>query len=803
MRKLWMLIFTMLLVPLLATSQPGGPPIKYRIPVWTQDTLRVLSVFVKPAGAVNGYVLKSDANGVGTWQVDAGGAGNPKGKNLGSVSVFPIFRFSSQDSLYFRQIYLPSADFTATTNDTTVRIALNSTVVKTNIQNTFLTEQFMNVSSPSAILSITNSNAGGGEALYGLMSSGSANSSSAAVMGNNAGVGSGVWGNSVGGIGVYSTTTTGDPIRAVRNGLTMFSVNDTGTYIRGKAVFTSPIQFYLSGVGRYMHTTNDNLFIGSLAGDSITSGTYNVGIGVNALRSLKTASSNIAIGDNSLRYNTVGNNIGLGGLALYTHRTGTNNIAIGYMAGYSDTTGHDNIYIGDQSGSLNRMGHDNIFIGSGVGNLHGWNDNYKIYIGSGGIDVIRADANQQEVTFITNAIRVANTYHPASALAGYGTLYVYSDGDLYYTDMTGTTTNLVTSGGGGGGEATSFFGKPLASSTPVSNDMAVFGTNYWELEPAILDSGSVMRYRRANTDNSALVDGNMRDTVVSTMRGTVVDTMFADKYYGDGSGLSGVTGSPINGNADTLRTKKIGVSVATPRDMAELIYDRDSTAWVMKTPAFWSIADELTGWSGASGSLTSDVRWVNVNGSYYADFNQNTVAETDHPGSINFSTPSTSTGSQYYATVFAPSNSYDNVAFGNLQGMQFVLKPKDTGTDTGFQIGFTSDATDITPPAGLVIEKRPADTYWYFSYWDASAESRVSTGISYAASWQTIDIAVEIDSVRVRFNGVQTNCIGRNVANCPDATDTGVLTCTIYHNSTNIARGMYIDYVRFYGKVAR
>ncbi len=129
-----------------------------------------------------------------------------------------------------------------------------------------------------------------------------------------------------------------------------------------------------------VNTTN-SAFIGKNAGSSVTTGTFNIGLGtdalfsnnsgsyntslgVSSLRSNTSGIRNIAIGASALRLNTMGGfNTGIGSDALYSNTEGTNNVGIGVSALRSNIDGNNNIAIGSSSLRLNTTGDFNAAIG--------------------------------------------------------------------------------------------------------------------------------------------------------------------------------------------------------------------------------------------------------------------------------------------------------------------------------------------------------------------------------------------------------------------------------------------------------
>ena len=96
--------------------------------------------------------------------------------------------------------------------------------------------------------------------------------------------------------------------------------------------------------------TNLNLFIGQVAGHSLTSGKYNTFLGDSVGYSNTTGNENVALGTASLRNNTSGvDNVAIGLASLYSNTSGGNNIAIGSGALHNTTNNDGNTAIGYMS----------------------------------------------------------------------------------------------------------------------------------------------------------------------------------------------------------------------------------------------------------------------------------------------------------------------------------------------------------------------------------------------------------------------------------------------------------------------
>jgi hypothetical protein len=115
----------------------------------------------------------------------------------------------------------------------------------------------------------------------------------------------------------------------------------------------------------FLHSYNNNVFLGKYAGNFSLSSNNSIGIGYRSLNGLTSGLQNIGIGYNSLPVNTSGNsNIGIGYQALYSNSTGSANISIGTNSLYHNSTAANNTAIGYQSMYSNSTGTENTAMGS-------------------------------------------------------------------------------------------------------------------------------------------------------------------------------------------------------------------------------------------------------------------------------------------------------------------------------------------------------------------------------------------------------------------------------------------------------
>jgi hypothetical protein len=124
----------------------------------------------------------------------------------------------------------------------------------------------------------------------------------------------------------------------------------------------------IGGHGRMTFSnTANNILIGKLSGNSLTSGAGNIFLGGLVGQLNTTGFENTFVGHEVGIKNTTGfRNIFLGTQAGYNMTSGASNILIGYQAGYKNGTGTSNISLGFQAG-YSSSGTGNIFIGTQAG----------------------------------------------------------------------------------------------------------------------------------------------------------------------------------------------------------------------------------------------------------------------------------------------------------------------------------------------------------------------------------------------------------------------------------------------------
>lgn len=142
-----------------------------------------------------------------------------------------------------------------------------------------------------------------------------------------------------------------------------------------------------------------------------TNNHHNVSIGNGSLASLNNSlARSIAIGQHTLRFATTGDNIAIGDLAGNAITTGTDNVLIGRNAGSSNVTGERNIIIGNYSGGTSST-RRNLIIGGGSGASMQAGADYNVIIGHASGSNITTGNNNVLIGYNVQAPSATDVHH--------------------------------------------------------------------------------------------------------------------------------------------------------------------------------------------------------------------------------------------------------------------------------------------------------------------------------------------------------------------------------------------------------
>lgn len=155
------------------------------------------------------------------------------------------------------------------------------------------------------------------------------------------------------------------------------------------------------------------------------------------------------------------------------------------------------------------------------------------------------------------------------------------------------------------------------------------------------------------------------------------------------------------------------------------------------------MVDEFMFGSGESGEL-GDMGWSITNGSAAL-----TTPESNHPGVL--ARTSGAVAGQIASMYTASAGTVPVIRFDQCGDCHWVIAPNSAGSDGSYRFGFSSDLTTETPVQGFYFERKSTDANWFGVSRAASAETRVDTGVVFAAAWTTLRLR-RIDAATVGFS---------------------------------------------------
>jgi hypothetical protein len=198
----------------------------------------------------------------------------------------------------------------------------------------------------------------------------------------------------------------------------------------------------------YSVTGTTNSFFGDRAGQNLTTGTNNTGIGAYTINGTSGSGTyNVAVGQGAMNANTSGGlNVSVGSQALQANTTASSNTAVGYQAGYTATTNSYNVFLGYQAGYTSN------YNGNGFNTCVGVQTGYSLTTGTGNTFI--GGANSASGYFVTSGsnntilggyngnaggldIRTASNYIVLSDGAGNPRLYSDASGRIRIGGVSG------------------------------------------------------------------------------------------------------------------------------------------------------------------------------------------------------------------------------------------------------------------------------------------------------------------------------------------------------------------------------
>ncbi len=466
---------------------------------------------------------------------------------------------------------------------------------------------------------------------------------------------------------------------------------------------------------------NQNVFIGSSAGNSNTTGSYNTAIGRQSLYTNNYGFSNTAIGRNSLYYNTIGGYNAAGGRnSLHSNTMGSYNTAFGTYSLHNNTAGSGNIALGYRAG-YNETGSNKLYIANS-------DDTTPLIYGDFSADSLRINGKLEVAgTIYGDTSQIKNIADPTDAQDAATKAYVDAAvtngtvaGEMQYWD--GTDWVLVTPGQSGQVLQLSVTNVPMWAG-------AAFST-------LTTTAASLIIVFTAQSGGNVTSDGNGAVTARGVCWSTSPMPTIADSKTTDGTG-TGVFTSSITGLApNTLyyvrayATNSAGTAYGSEVSFTSLLLAKptltttaassiiadaaqsggdvtsDGGEAVTTRGVCWStspaptIADSKTTDGTGTGVFTSSITGLVQNTLYYVRAYATNIAGTAYGNEVSFTSLSVDVGDFYHGDV-----------------VFYVLQPGDPGYDVNVLHGLICAISDQDGGGGI-------------QWWNGSYTTTGATGTS-------------------------------------------------------------------------
>ena len=195
------------------------------------------------------------------------------------------------------------------------------------------------------------------------------------------------------------------------------------------------------------------------------------------------------------------------------------------------------------------------------------------------------------------------------------------------------------------------------------------------------------------------------------------------------------------------------------------------------------IVDDFYPGSGETGEIGA-INWSFTNGTIFAN-----APEANNPGIVGLRT--SATANQVCSMYLGSNASATVIRFDQLDHITWLFKPTATNTDCAYQFGAMAAFTALTTTHGCWLERLSTDTNWFFVCANGSTQTRVDSGVAFAASWFKIKIRRHSSTdVRFSLNGAAEVAITTNI---PDAAD-GLNVGNQRTGTTTTTRDVLLDF---------
>ena len=280
-----------------------------------------------------------------------------------------------------------------------------------------------------------------------------------------------------------------------------FNISGNGTAggtLSGNAVNTAT-QYNLGGARVLAIPGIGDLFVGTAAGTSNTTGTHNSFFGITAGfgntsggnnsffgsgagDSNATGSGNSFFGRSAGGANTASNNSFFGASAGAANTSGIENAFFGFSAGLNNIASCCNSFFGFMAGAANGAGFQNSFFGRRAGESNTSGNRNSFFGSSAGA----ANTTANENSFFGHSAGLANTSGDGNSFFGYlaGGANTTAEGNAFFGHSAGAVNTVgfgnsffgrSAGAANTGGDRNSFFGRAAGEANTLGNENAFFG----------------------------------------------------------------------------------------------------------------------------------------------------------------------------------------------------------------------------------------------------------------------------------------------------------------------------------------
>ena len=367
------------------------------------------------------------------------------------------------------------------------------------------------------------------------------------------------------------------------------------------------------------------------------------------------------------------------------------------------------------------------------------------------------------------SIRIGNGVDVYSALSDFGG---GTGGPIAIGDVTGLTAALDAKEDDANKGATNGYA-PLVSGTVPSIYLPAFVDDILPFAtvgdfPVVGERGKIYEDLSATVDPQYRWNGSGYSQIISSPGTTDALTEGSSNLYFTAARVRAalLTGLAAGANAVIAATDSVMGALANlqaqvtnrlTQAAADALYAPISAgADPMNEDAAVFHIDEFLNNSGGTGAIGM-LGWKFINGTVYVP-----AVRQGYPGLVGLRT--SAAAGQVCSFFLANAVGTNIFRFDEFEECRFIIIPTAANTDCAYQYGPMSAYGVLTPTAGIYVERLATDTNYFFVCRAAGVQTRVDSGVAFAASAINLRIRrVGAADVRFSLNGGAETTITTNV----------------------------------------